>query len=292
MSPPRVVAEVGCNHKGELAVALEMIEVAADFCGVDVVKFQKRTPRQLLSAAQYAAPHPDPAHAYGSSYGEHRERLELDGEQHRVLAARCAERGVGYACSVWDLTAAEEVVALDPCFVKVPSALNLHADLLGYLCAHYHGPIHLSTGMTTRAEERRIVELLERAGRLGDVVLYSCTSGYPVAFEDVSLLEITRLQEDYGDRVAAVGFSGHHLGIAADVAAMTLGAAWVERHFTLDRTWKGTDHAASLEPDGMRRLARDLRHVAQALRYKEPEILPVEEAQRRKLKWLPEEVTT
>src|SRR3546814_10355361 len=123
-----------------------------------------------------------------------------------------------------------------------------------------------------------------------------CTSGYPVAFEDVCVLEINRLQERYGDRVRSVGFSGHHLGIAADIAALTAGIIgqtnygqgpfeYVERHFTLDRTWKGTDHAASLEPDGLRRMCRDLEHVQQAISYKERELLEVELVQRDKLKW-------
>ena len=115
-------------------------------------------------------------------------------------------------------------------------------------------------------------------------MLYSCTSGYPVAFEEIALHEILRIRDKYKDEVAAIGFSGHHLGIAADIAAMTLGVAFIERHFTLDRTWKGTDHAASLEPDGLRRLARDVRHVSLALAAKEQEILPVEEVQRKKLK--------
>src|SRR5690606_37553198 len=106
----------------------------------------------------------------------------------------------------------------------------------------------------------------------------------PVSFEDLSLLEIVRLREEYGRDVKAIGFSGHHLGIAADIAAMTLGAAVIERHFTLDRTWKGTDHAASLEPDGLRRLVRDVRNVAMALAPKRSELLPVELEQRRKLK--------
>ena len=97
-----------------------------------------------------------------------------------------------------------------------------------------------------------------------DLVIYDCTSGYPVPFEDICLLEITRLRELYADRVKSIGFSGHHLGIAVDSAAVALGAEWIERHYTLDRTWKGTDHAASLEPDGVRKLARDCRAVAKA----------------------------
>merc|ERR1711916_85194 len=102
---------------------------------------------------------------------------------------------------------------------------------------------------------------------------------------DVCLLEITRLRDTYGHRVGEIGFSGHHLGIATDIAAQALGASWIERHFTLDRTWKGTDHAASLEPDGLRRLARDVSAVAKALQHKPNELLEIELPQRQKLKW-------
>ena len=141
--------------------------------------------------------------------------------------------------------------------------------------------------MTTPDEQDNIVELLEGLGAANRLVLYACTSGYPVPFEDICLLEITRLQEAYGQRVKEIGFSGHHLGIAVDVAAVTLGATWVERHFTFDRTWKGTDHAASLEPDGLRKLVRDVHAVSKALTMKDRPILDIEEVQRSKLKRLP-----
>lgn len=112
--------------------------------------------------------------------------------------------------------------------------------------------------MTTHEEEEKIISLFERKERNRDLVVYACTSGYPVSFEDVCLLEISRIKSIYGDRVKKIGFSGRHLGIAIDVAAYTLGASVVERHYTLDRTWKGTDHAASLEPEGIRKLKRNL----------------------------------
>ena len=115
-------------------------------------------------------------------------------------------------------------------------------------------------------------------------MVYSCTSGYPVPPEDVSLLEINWLYDQYGDRIKEVGFSGHHLGIAIDVAAYTLGARWIERHFTKDRTWKGTDHAASLEPTGLGKLARDLEVAHKALTHKDQDILAIEQVQRDKLK--------
>lgn len=282
---PRVIAEVGCNHRGDMDIAKEHIMNAALFCKVDVVKFQKRNPRELLTPEQYAAPHPNPANSYGDTYGAHREFLEFDVDQHKQLKAWCDEFGIEYSTSVWDLTSAHEIAPLNPSLIKIPSACNLHWDMLGYLCESYAGEVHLSFGMTTQAEEEEIVAFFEERERAKDLVVYSCTSGYPVAFEDICLHELLRLRNKFGARVKAIGFSGHHLGIAADVAALALGAEWVERHFTLDRTWKGTDHAASLEPDGMRKMTRDLRNVYQSLAFKKSELLAVEEVQREKLKY-------
>lgn len=280
----KIIAEIGCNHKGEMEIAHEMIKVAAQFCKVDVAKFQKRNPKELLTPEEYDAPHPNPHNSYGKTYGEHREYLEFDIDQHKQLKSWCEEWGVIYTSSVWDITSAKEVASLKPRLIKIPSACNLNFAMLDYLCNDYAGQIHLSLGMTTHKEEEQIIHFFEERGRNKDLVIYSCTSGYPVSFEDICLYEITRLSKTYGSRVQSIGFSGHHLGIAADIAALTLGTRWFERHFTLDRTWKGTDHAASLEPDGMRRLARDLKNVNKSLRYKAKEVLDVEAVQRKKLK--------
>ena len=284
MLAPKIIAEIGCNHKGDMQIAREMIETAANYCKVDVVKFQKRCIKELLTPEEYIAPHPHPEYSYGRTYGEHREFLEFTLEQHQQLQAWCKEYGVEYSTSVWDVTSAKEIVTLLPRMIKVPSACNLNRPLLEYLCEYFDGEIHLSFGMTSKVEEERIVSFFEEQGRAKDLVIYSCTSGYPVPFEDICLLEISRLKEQYGNRVKAIGFSGHHLGIAVDSAAVALGAEWIERHFTLDRTWKGTDHAASLEPDGVRKLARDCRAVAKAMTFKSKDVLDIEEIQRNKLK--------
>lgn len=281
---PFIIAEIGCNHKGEMDIAKEMIRTAAIFCKVDAVKFQKRNPKELLTPEEYNAPHPNAMHAYGATYGEHREYLEFTLAQHEELKWECESNNVIYSTSVWDTTSALEIASLKPEFIKIPSACNLDFDMLGKLLDVYDGEIHLSFGMTTKEEELRILQFFAERDRLHQLIIYSCVSGYPVTFEDLSLLDIRRLHESYGDKVKAIGFSGHHLGIAADIAAFTLGATFIERHFTLDRTWKGTDHAASLEPDGMRRLARDLRNVAKALTYKREDLLDVEKVQRKKLK--------
>lgn len=285
MDAPKIVAEIGCNHKGDLEIAKELIGVAATFCKADYVKFQKRCNRELLTPEQYEAPHPVPSNSYGATYGEHREFLEFDVEQHRELKAYCDQMKIGYATSVWDLTSAREIVAIEPDYIKIPSGTNQHFELLGYLCDEFSGEIHVSLGMTTKAEQEKVVAFFESKKRSQDLVLYACTSGYPVPFEDLCLLEIRRLYDEFGDRVKTIGYSGHHLGIAADMAALTLGATWIERHYTLDRTWKGTDHAASLEPDGVRKLVRDARAVAKALTYRSEDLLPIELPQRRKLKW-------
>jgi len=284
MEPAKIIAEIGCNHKGSMEIAKELIATASIFCKVDAVKFQKRNNRELLSEEEYNAPHPNPMHSYGDTYGAHREFLEFDLDQHRQLKKWCEEFGLIYSTSVWDVSSAKEITSLNPQFIKIPSACNLNREMLNYLCENYEGEIHISFGMTRKDEEERIVQFFESKHRNHDLVIYNCTSGYPVPFDDISLLEINHLNELYKHRVKAIGFSGHHLGIAVDIAAFTLGASWIERHYTLDRTWKGTDHAASLEPDGLRRLTRDVRAVAKALTYKKEDILDIEKVQRNKLK--------
>ena len=284
MKDPKIIAEIGCNHKGYMSIAKDMIMTAATYCKVDVVKFQKRCNKELLTLEEYNAPHPHPENSYGSTYGAHREFLEFTLDQHRQLQEWCKEFGIVYSTSVWDITSAREITTLQPTLIKIPSACNLNKPMLQYLCDNFGGEIHLSFGMTTKEEEEEIVCFFERNGRAKDLVLYNCTSGYPVPFEDICLLELNRMRKQYADRVKAIGFSGHHLGIAVDSAAVALGAEWIERHYTLDRTWKGTDHAASLEPDGMRKLARDCRAVAKSLAYKKEDVLDIEKVQRDKLK--------
>ena len=285
MKAPRVIAEIGCNHKGSMDIAKELIKMASIFCNANAIKFQKRNNKELLTEEQYNTPHPNPSNSYGETYGKHREFLEFSLSQHAELKQYCDEIGIDYSCSVWDLTSAKEIASLNPKWIKIPSATNNNYELLTWLADNFPGEIHISIGMTTKNEIEEIVQLLVQKNRNKDVVLYSCTSGYPVPFEDVCLLEISYLIEKYGRLVKEIGFSGHHLGIAIDIAAYTLGATSIERHYTLDRTWKGTDHAASLEPDGVRRLSRDLKAVHKALTYKQNDILPIEEVQRQKLKF-------
>ena len=281
---PRIISEIGCNHLGQLEIAKELIKLSKD-CGADYAKFQKRTNRELLTAEQYDAPHPNPYNSYGETYGAHREFLEFTWEQHADLKEYAESIGIGYATSVWDLTSARQISGLKPDFIKIPSACNNNFEMLAYLRDQYAGDVHISTGMTTLDEVEVIVQFFEQTNQAKSrLVLYSCTSGYPVPFKDICLLEINRLYNLYESRVQQIGFSGHHLGMAVDVAAYALGARWIERHFTKDRTWKGTDHAASLEVPGLQKLVRDVHAVADSLTYKQTEILEIEQVQRDKLK--------
>lgn len=281
---PKVIAEIGCNHKGSMEIAKELIDLAKD-SGANYVKFQKRNNKELLTVEQYEAPHDNLSNSYGNTYGAHREYLEFSVAQNKELKDYCDSIGITYSTSVWDVTSAKEMITFNPGFLKVPSACNNNFEMLRVLRDEFNGQVQLSIGMTKKEEVEEIVKFFEANNQAKSrLLLYSCTSGYPVPAKDVALLEINWLYENYGERVNEIGFSGHHLGIALDVAAYTLGARWIERHFTKDRTWKGTDHAASLEPSGLSKLTRDLNAAYEALNYKSNEILPIESVQREKLK--------
>lgn len=282
---PMIISEIGCNHMGQFEIALELIKLSKE-CGADYAKFQKRTPRELLTPEQYDTPHPVPYNAYGDTYGAHREFLEFNKEQHTELKKYADSIGIKYTTSVWDITSAREIIEINPDFIKVPSACNNHWDMMKLLRDEYTGDVHISTGMTTLDEIEEIVVFFEaRQQAKSRLVVYNCTSGYPVPFKDICLLEITRLKDKYETRVKEIGFSGHHLGIGIDIAAYALGATWIERHFTKDRTWRGTDHAASLEPPGLAKLVRNLHQTHEAMSFKATEILDIERVQRDKLKY-------
>jgi sialic acid synthase len=281
---PKIVAEIGCNHMGQMDIAKELIDLAKG-AGVKYVKFQKRKNTELLTEQQFNAPHPVTENSYGYTYGEHREYLEFSISQNRELKNYCDSIDMVYSTSVWDVTSAKEMISFEPEFLKVPSACNNNFEMLRILRDEFKGQVQLSIGMTTKLEVEEIVSFFEEKNQAKTrLLIYSCTSGYPVPAKDVALLEINWLYEYYGSRVNEIGFSGHHLGVALDVAAFTLGARWIERHFTKDRTWKGTDHAASLEPQGLQKLVRDLSSSYEALKFKDSEILLIEKVQRDKLK--------
>tara|TARA_A100001015_G_C14872235_1_gene664852 strand:- start:87 stop:962 length:876 start_codon:yes stop_codon:yes gene_type:complete len=264
---PFLIAEIGCNHMGNLDLAKELI-IEAKKCNADYAKFQKRDNKYLLKE-DYDLPHPVPHNSFGKSYGEHREFLEFSIQNHIELNNFCKKNDIKYAVSVWEINSAKEIIEnIEIDFIKVPSACNLDRELLEFLFDNFNNNIHISLGMTTKSEIKRIVDFSTLKGRSKDLVLYACESSYPSKFENLNLPAIKELNFEYSSIINSVGFSGHHLGISIDVIAFTLGAKYIERHFTLDRTFKGTDHAASLEPQGLSKLSRDLNNAYLALQSK------------------------
>ena len=275
--PCIIVAEVGGNHQGDFDIAIELIK-SAKLCGAHYVKFQKRNPIKAIPKKWHNKPHPYPANAFGETYLQHREALEFTIEQHKELKEYCKEVGIGYSSSVWDEDSAREIISLDPDYIKVPSAMNSNYKLLDILFREYNKDVHISLGMQLDSEFKELLKYIE--DKKERVVFYWTVSDYPVKFEELYLLEIEALF-DFVDRV---GYSGHHLGIAADLVAYTLQASWIERHFTLDRTWRGSDMAASLEPIGLQKLCRDLKAIYKALKYRKTEMTEGEKKNRNKLK--------
>lgn len=280
---PKIICEIGCNHMGDLNLAKDMIKIASEFCNVDIIKFQKRNNKELLGD-KYYKPHPNPENSYGKNYGEHRDVLEFDINQHKELKDHCESFGKIYSTSVWDITSAQEIISLKPELIKIPSAMNLNFPLIKSVLDNYKGEVHVSLGMTFKHEIEKIYNYFKEKNKTSNLVLYYCKSTYPAHEKDLDLLEIKNLINKYGDNIKCIGFSGHHTGISIDISALTLGAEYFERHFTLDRTYKGTDHAASLEPDGMRRLVRNLKEASRSLTEWDGEITSEEIIQRDKLK--------
>ena len=277
---PRIVAEIGNTHIGSVQRAKDLIRLAA-LAGADYVKLQKRNPIESVPKYLQDQPHPNAMFSYGDTYLKHRIALELSVVQHRDIQGYCNQCGIGYATSVWDITSAQEIISLNPDFIKIPSACNMNFDLLQVLIDEFDGDLHISLGMVDRGEKKQIYAFIIDHGVTDRVVLYHCTSEYPCPFKHLYLLEIERLIKEAPAK--CIGFSNHGYGISADVVALNLGAKWIERHFIDDRLFRHSDSASSLEPDGLRKLCRDVKHVSEALEYKE--VLSEEEmAQRKKLR--------
>ena len=161
---PKIIAEIGCNHKGDIGIAFELLDLAKS-SGAHVAKFQKRYSKELLTEEQYNSPHPNPYNSYGSTYGEHREFLEFDLDQNIKLMNYCSDIGIEYSTSVWDVTSAKEITSLNPKLIKVPSASNTHYNMLEVLRDEYKGDVHVSFGMTTEDEQEKLVNFLKKKNR-------------------------------------------------------------------------------------------------------------------------------
>jgi N-acetylneuraminate synthase len=280
----KVVAEIGAHHLAQMDRAKELIKLAR-LAGAHYAKFQKRNPDESTPEHLKNQPHPNEKFAYGKTYLEHRKNLELSLEQHAELKEYCESIGIGYSSSVWDMTSAREIVSLKPDFIKIGSPCNQNQEMIKFLFSEYEGNIHISLGMVTPTERDALLAFLH-AERLdySRVVLYNCTSEYPCPFERLYLKEIELLRNRLVPVGMEIGFSNHGYGIAMDLIAYALGATWIERHFVDDRTLRHTDAAVALEPDGLRRVCRDLKAAAKALQYRPSSLSEDELAQRKKLK--------
>jgi N-acetylneuraminate synthase len=267
-STPIIVAEIGNTHLANIDRAKKLIRLAAS-CEVDYVKSQKRNPEESTPLHMRDKPHPNQMFAYGNTYLEHRKNLELSIEQHKILYDYALNQHTKYSLSVWDLTSAKEVIenlSLD--YIKIPSACNLNFKLIDYISQNFNGDIHISLGMID-IEIEDVINFLLSHNLKKRVVLYHCTSSYPCSFDEMYLLQIKKYKDLYSQLGFRIGFSNHGLGIAGETSAYTLGAEWFERHFIDDRTIKHTDAINSVEPDGMRRITRDLKAMSLALKYKD-----------------------
>ncbi len=270
-----LIAEIGCNHQGNINLAKELI-VNARRCGCNIVKFQKRTPELQFTPEKFNAPHPSPENAFGKTYGEHRKNLEFNIEQHRELMNFARANRIEYSCSVFDIISAKELVSIHPSHIKIPSTCNHNSEIIEYIAKNFFGTIHVSLGMTTHTEEANLITILNKHNKLKNTVLYHCVSCYPVEDKDVCLPEITRLSKIYQSEVKAIGLSGHHIGTLVDCMALALGVQYIERHFTFDKNAKGSDHKISLNYDEMRELSEQLNHASLYLNQKPKKILDCE----------------
>jgi N-acetylneuraminate synthase len=287
MSNIQVIAEIGCSHVGSLDRAKLLIKLAKE-SGADVAKFQKRNPYLSVRRDLWDKPHPNEMFAYGSTYLEHRLKLELSIQKHKILKDYCESINIIYSSSVWDIDSAKEIVSLNPKIIKIPSPCNNNYDMIDYIFENYNGQIHISLGMTTNLERKSLINKywfnIEKERR-NNIVFYHCVSGYPVPFNEIHLNEITKLYNELEScSPNNIGFSNHGFGIALEPAALALGARWFERHFIDDRTFRHTDASCSLEPQGLLKLTRDLKAVEQALTFKSDHIESIEVEQRKKLR--------
>ena len=253
-----VIAEIGHNHQGSLEQAKELFAEAAR-CGANAVKLQKRDNASLYTRDFFNRPY-DNENSYGPTYGLHREALEFGRSQYQELKAYAAEVGVAFFATAFDFKSAEMLAELDMPAYKIASGDLTNTPLLRFV-AEIGKPMVVSTGGGTLDDVRRAYECI--AEHNAAVALLQCTAGYPAEWDQLDLRVVETYRQLFPE--AVVGYSGHDNGIAMPVAAYVLGARIVEKHFTLNRAMKGTDHRFSLEPVGLRKLVRDLRRTRVAL---------------------------
>ncbi|MCF8259961.1 MAG: N-acetylneuraminate synthase family protein [Melioribacteraceae bacterium] len=253
--PVYVIAEIGINHNGSLENAKKMIDGAV-FAGCDAVKFQKRTPEVCVPADQWNIERDTP---WGRmKYIDYRHKVEFGFAEFDQIDHYCKEKNIDWFASPWDENAVTFLEEFDPIMYKVASASLTDFALLNKLIATGK-PIMLSTGMSNTDQIEQSVKLVGEE----NLLLAQSTSNYPCLLEELNIRVVSTYKEKYPD--IPIGYSGHEVGLAPTLAAVALGATFVERHITLDRAMWGSDQAASVEINGMYRLVKDIRDVEQSL---------------------------
>jgi sialic acid synthase len=266
-----VIAEVGHNHQGSVKTCMELFKSARD-AGVQAVKLQKRNNRKLYTQAMYDRPY-DNENSYGATYGAHREALEFGASEYRELQQYCRELGVDFFATAFDFDSADFLAEIGVPAFKIASGDLKNTPLLKYV-AGLGKPVVLSTGGGSLDDVKRAYETVMPINP--QLSILQCTAGYPAAWDELNLNVISSYRRLFPDVVT--GFSSHDNGIAMAIAAYVLGARVIEKHFTINRAWKGTDHAFSLEPVGLRKMVRDLDRTWQAMGDGEKRVYPSEVA--------------
>lgn len=251
--PCFMVAEIGINHNGNVELAKKLIDTAA-LGGCDAVKFQKRTVEVVYTPEELKKPRENP---FGPTNGDLKRGLEFGLEQYKEIDRYCREKDILWYASCWDEASVDFMEAFNPPCYKIASASLTDDNLLRYhrKCGR---PLIISTGMSTLEQIDHAVDVLGT----GDLIILHCTSTYPSSVEELNLQVIQTLRERYD---VPIGYSGHEVGLASSVAAAAMGACMLERHITLDRAMWGSDQAASIEPQGIWRLVKDVRAIEKSM---------------------------
>jgi N,N'-diacetyllegionaminate synthase len=259
--PIFIIAEAGVNHNGDLSLAKQLIDVAAD-AGADLVKFQTfsadRIATRLVKKADYQSV------ATGSAESQHQmlSRLELSANMHRELIAYCATRNIGFFSTGFDIESVDFLISLGINHFKIPSGEITNLPYLRHI-GQFSKSVILSTGMSTMGDIEAAIDVLEQAGTARSLItVLHCTTEYPTPMAEVNLRAMLSIQAAFG---VAVGYSDHTAGIEVAIAAVALGATVVEKHFTLDKNLPGPDHKASLEPDELKAMVSAIRNIDIAL---------------------------
>ena len=254
MKKTYIIAEIGINHNGSLDTAKKLIDIAA-LSGCDAVKFQKRNPDACVPEHQKSKMRETP---WGTmTYLDYKHKVEFEKDEYNEIDRYCNEKNIQWSASPWDIDSLNFLMNYDIPWLKVPSAMITNKKLMR-ACAATGKKIIFSTGMSTYEEINQAVEWLQGC----DIVMLHCNSTYPAPLEDLNLSCIKTLKDSYG---CEVGYSGHEFRLGTTVAAVYLGATYLERHITLDRTMWGSDQLASVEPHGLIKLVKGIRDIDMAM---------------------------